>query len=76
MVGHAQECHVECCYIPQVLGIGHMCVTQSDTFRYARLRWVDDSVLAMEMEAGTTARRGHHSLDTTRTKQLLGLQQV
>jgi len=40
VVGHAQECHAECRYIPQAgpIGTGHMCVTQSDTLRYARLR--------------------------------------
>ena len=43
------------------IGIGHMCVTQSDTFRYARLRsWM---------------QRGHRGLDTTNTKQLI-LQQM
>ena len=30
-----QECHTECRY---TIGIGHMCISLSDTFRYARLR--------------------------------------
>ena len=35
VVGHAQECHAESRY---TTGIGHMCISLSDTFRYARLR--------------------------------------
>jgi len=56
-------------YHRQGLGIGHnMCVTQTDTFRYARnqierRRW--------RWRSGTTAQRGHRGLDTTNTKQLV-----
>ena len=45
VVGHAQECHAECRYIPDIPGTRYgpydfdMCITQSDTFRYARLRY-------------------------------------
>ena len=60
------------------IGIGHMCITQSDTFRYARLRYGDNSaLLRWRWRLGTTVQRGHRGLGTTNTKQLLlGLQQT
>jgi len=50
------------------IGIGHVCVTQSNTFRYARLRCAEDNVL-WQWRPETTAQWGHR---TTNTKQLLG----
>jgi len=47
------------------IGIGIMCVTHSYMLDHGQRR-----SLAMEMESGTTAQRGHRGLDTTNTKQL------
>jgi len=53
------------------VGIGHVCVTQSDTFRYAldsyRYYIVVDRnrhSLAMEMEVGMTVRLGYYKHQT------------
>ena len=75
VVGHAQECHAECCYIPLVWAI---CVSHSLTHSdmLDSDGWVDDSVLwRWRWRSGTMAWRCHCGLDTTKTKQLLlGLQ--
>jgi len=61
VVDYAQECHEECSYIHALyIGIDHIFITQSDTFRYAQLI-VDCGrrhSLVMEMEVGddSTAR--------------------
>ena len=65
VVGHAQECHAECCWaICASHSLTHSDMLDSD-------RRVDDSVLwRWRWRLGTTAQRGHHGLDATNTKQL------
>ena len=54
-------------------GIGHMCVTQSDTFSTQ----IDGRTTVFFSDGnGGQGQRGHRGLDTTNTKQLLGLPQT